>query len=72
MPNYPMHTGGIEQDRSCDVLGFDNVSEDISNMDRPTIPKAQPMNLQDAVTRTSDTQKVRVGITSHDITMRSR
>jgi len=70
---YSMNIGsqGIEQDRSCDVIGFNNVNEDVSKTGRAT-PQDMPAPLADAVVRTSNSQEIPLGPSAGDITMRTR
>lgn len=73
MPDYSMNTGMPHEPRTCDVRGFDNVdSAGISDISKPTVPYFKPAPLADAVTNTSNTQRVDVGPTAGDITRRTR
>jgi hypothetical protein len=70
---YSMNIGsqGIEQDRSCDMIGFDNVNEDVSKIGRD-VPQDMPAPLEDATIRTSNSQEISMGPSAGDITMRTR
>lgn len=73
MGDYSMNTGVPCEPRTVDVRGFDNVdSEKISSITKPTVPYFKPAPLMDAVTPTSNTQRVEVGPTAGDITRRHR
>jgi hypothetical protein len=73
MPDYDMHTGVPHEPRTCDFQGFDNVDDtNITASEKPTVPYEKPAPLVNAVTQTSNTQRVDVGPSAHDITMRTR
>lgn len=76
MVDYSMNVGsqGIEMDRSCDEMGFDNVEPHVrlATTEKPTVPYDEPTPMQDATIRTSNTQEIEVGPSASDITARTR
>ena len=75
MPNYPMNVGeqGQESDRTMVELGFNNIGPYVGhNSEKSTVPYEKPAPLTDAVIMSSDTQKIELGPSAGDITMRTR
>ena len=72
MPDYDMNTGVPHEPRTVIELGFENVRGNVSSTNKATVPYDKPAPLNDAVTRTSNTQRVDVGPSAGDITRRSR
>lgn len=74
---------GVEQDRTCDDMGFDNVAQYSTGIGpSQTAYKSlgsgggatgeSPSPLQNAVIETSNTQAVPLGPSAHDIVERTR
>jgi hypothetical protein len=72
MDNLSMNNGGTEQDRSCDIQGFDNVRSNVGQTSKPMTPYEKPAPLVDAVTRTSNTERSPFGPSAGEITERKR
>lgn len=74
MPQYTMNTGAPEQDRTCDMQGFDNVAQYSRSMSltEPTVPYERPRMTANEVNESSDTIKVPVPPSASDITRATR
>lgn len=76
MASYSMNIGeqGVEQNRECIEVGFDNVSQYTSkaSVTETTVPYEAPKMMLHASVESSDTMKPDLGPTAHDITRSTR
>ena len=66
MPNYSLNNSVPEPDRSLDDPGFNNVYPE-TNSRMPTVPYHKSAPLADAAVPTSNTQKIQIGPSAHDL-----
>lgn len=75
MASYSMNVGpgGVEQERDCVELGFDNVTPYSRKMatTKPTVPYDKPSAMLNGAIETSNTIGLELGPSAGDITRRN-